>query len=286
MELERHLGVFWRHRRLLGIAALLGLVLAFVAAFKVPEMKRRGETVYSSTSTIMVTQAGFPWGRVVLPGSADVPGATDAPTTGDSSTKSDNQIDFADPGRFSNLATVYSILAHSDEIRLRLKQKVTSEQITAAPLDVNGRGDQFLPMIDITTTDKTAAAAFDLNSATIKALNDYLVEQMDSNNVPRRQRVELTTINKPTPPILVEGPSFAPPMLAFLLAMIAGISVCYILENFKLGRVIGQIRSDTADDEFQRQAEQRGRLLVSMPGSDDAIEWRGPNESRRPGGGA
>jgi hypothetical protein len=285
VELERHLGVFWRHRRLLGIAALLGVVLAFVAAFKVPEMKRRGETVYSSTSTIMVTQAGFPWGRVVLPGSADVPGATDAPTTGDSSSKSDNQIDFADPGRFSNLATVYSILAHSDEIRLRLKQKVTSEQITAAPLDVNGRGDQFLPMIDITTTDKTAAAAFDLNSATIKALNDYLVEQMDSNNVPRRQRVELTTINKPTPPILVEGPSFAPPMLAFLLAIIAGISVCYILENFKLGRVIGQIRSDSADDEFQRQAEQRGRLLVSMSGSD-AVEWRGPNESRRPGGGA
>lgn len=285
MELERHLGVFWRHRRLLGIAALLGLVLAFVAAFKVPEMKRRGETVYSSTSTIMVTQAGFPWGRVVLPGSAAVPGSTDTPTTGDSSSQDDNQIDFADPGRFSNLATVYSILAHSDEIRLRLKQKVTPEQITAAPLDVNGRGDQFLPMIDITTTDKTAAAAFDLNSATIKALDDYLVEQMDSNNVPRRQRVELTTINKPTAPIMVEGPSFAPPMLAFLLAMIAGISVCYILENFKLGRVIGQIRSDTADDEFQRQAEQRGRLLVSMPGSD-ATEWRGPNESRRPGGGA
>jgi hypothetical protein len=285
VELERHLGVFWRHRRLLGIAALLGLVLAFVAAFKVPEMKRRGDTIYSSSSTVMVTQPGFPWGRVVLPGSASVPESTDKPTTGESASKSDNQIDFADPSRFSNLATVYTILAQSDAIRSRLKQKVKPGQITAAPLDVNGRGDQFLPMVNITTTGKTAGAAFDLNSATIKALNDYLVEQMDASDVPRRQRVELTTINKPSGPILVEGPSFAPPMLAFLLAMIAGVSVCYILENFKLGRVIGQIRSDTADDEFQRQAEQRGRLLVSMPGSD-AIEWRGPNESRRPGGGA
>lgn len=285
MELERHLGVFWRHRRLLGIAALLGLVLAFVAAFKVPEMKRRGDTIYSSSSTVMVTQPGFPWGRVVLPGSASVPESTDTPTTEESASKSDNQIDFADPSRFSNLATVYTILAQSDAIRSRLKQKVKPGQITAAPLDVNGRGDQFLPMVNITTTGKTAGAAFDLNSATIKALNDYLVEQMDASDVPRRQRVELTTINKPSGPILVEGPSFAPPMLAFLLAMIAGISVCYILENFKLGRVIGQIRSDTADDEFQRQAEQRGRLLVSMSGSD-AIEWRGPNESRRPGGGA
>jgi hypothetical protein len=285
VELERHLGVFWRHRRLLGIAALLGLVLAFVAAFKVPEMKRRGDTIYSSSSTVMVTQPGFPWGRVVLPGSASVPESTDTPTTEESASKSDNQIDFADPSRFSNLATVYTILAQSDAIRSRLKQKVKPGQITAAPLDVNGRGDQFLPMVNITTTGKTAGAAFDLNSATIKALNDYLVEQMDASDVPRRQRVELTTINKPSGPILVEGPSFAPPMLAFLLAMIAGISVCYILENFKLGRVIGQIRSDTADDEFQRQAEQRGRLLVSMSGSD-AIEWRGPNESRRPGGGA
>jgi hypothetical protein len=285
VELERHLGVFWRHRRLLGIAALLGLVLAFVAAFKVPEMKRRGDTIYSSSSTVMVTQPGFPWGRVVLPGSASVPESTDTPTTEESASKSDNQIDFADPSRFSNLATVYTILAQSDAIRSRLKQKVKPGQITAAPLDVNGRGDQFLPMVNITTTGKTAGAAFDLNSATIKALNDYLVEQMDASDVPRRQRVELTTINKPSGPILVEGPSFAPPMLAFLLAMIAGVSVCYILENFKLGRVIGQIRSDSADDEFQRQAEQRGRLLVSMPGSD-AIEWRGPNESRRPGGGA
>lgn len=256
-----------------------------MAAFKVPEMKRRGDTIYSSSSTVMVTQPGFPWGRVVLPGSASVPESTDTPTTEESASKSDNQIDFADPSRFSNLATVYTILAQSDAIRSRLKQKVKPGQITAAPLDVNGRGDQFLPMVNITTTGKTAGAAFDLNSATIKALNDYLVEQMDASDVPRRQRVELTTINKPSGPILVEGPSFAPPMLAFLLAMIAGVSVCYILENFKLGRVIGQIRSDTADDEFQRQAEQRGRLLVSMPGSD-AIEWRGPNESRRPGGGA
>ena len=285
MELERHLGVFWRHRRLLGIALLLGFVLAFVAAFKVPEMKRRGETVYSSTSTIMVTQAGFPWGRVILPGSADVPGSTDTPTATDSTGKAGDQVDFADPGRFSNLATVYSILAHSDAIRLRLKEKVNPEQITAAPLDVNGRGDQFLPMIDITTTAETAAGAFDLNSAVMKELGDYLVGQQDAADVPRRQRVELRTINKPTAPLMVEGPSFAPPMLAFLLAIIAGVSVCYILENFKLGRVIGQIRSDSVDDEFQRQAEQRGRLLVSMSGSD-AAEWHAPNEPRahRPSG--
>jgi hypothetical protein len=279
VELERHLGVFWRHRRLLGIAVLLGFVLAFVAAFKVPEMKRRGDTVYSSTSTIMVTQSGFPWGRVILPGSADVPGTTDTPTTGDAAAKADNQVDFADPGRFSNLATVYSILAHSDAIRLRLKDKVKPEQITAAPLDVNGRGDQFLPMIDITTTAATAAGAFDLNSKVMKSLDDYLVEQQDAANVPRRQRVELNTINKPTGPSMVEGPSFAPPMLAFLLALIAGVSVCYILENFKLGRVIGQIRSDSADDEFQREAEQRGRLLVSMSGAEPA-EWRPPKEPR------
>lgn len=260
---------------------LLGVVLAIVAAFKVPTMERRGDTVYSSTSTIMVTQAGFPWGRVILPGSADVPGSADSSTSTDSAAKGDNQVDFADPGRFSNLATVYSILAHSDAIRLRLKEKVKPEQITAAPLDVNGRGDQFLPMIDITTTGETAAAAFDLNSAVMKELGDYLVEQQEAASVPRRQRVELTTVNKPTAPIMVEGPSFAPPMLAFLLAIIAGVSVCYILENFKLGRVIGQIRSDpeVADDEFQRQAEQRGRLLVRMSGSDKA-EWRAPNESR------
>lgn len=277
--------MFWRHRRLLAITALLGFALAFVAAFKVPAMERRGDTVYSSTSTVMVTQPGFPWGRVVLPGTATVSGSSDTPSTTDSSaSKDDNKIDFADPSRFSNLATVYTILVQSDEIRHRLKEKVKPEQITAAPLDVNGRGDQFLPMVNITTTGKTAAAAYDLNSETIKALDGYLNEQMDAGDVPNRQRIELMTINKPSAPLMIDGPSFAPPMMAFLLVLIAGISVCYILENFKLGRVIGQIRSDTSEEDFQRQAEQRGRLLVSMPGSD-AIEWRGPNESRRPGGG-
>ena len=286
MELERHLGVFWRHRRLLAITVLLGFSLAFVAAFKVPAMKRRGDTVYSSTSTVMLTQPGFPWGRVVLPGTAAVTDSTDTPTAGDKSTSTnDNKIDFGDPSRFSNLATVYTILVQSDAIRSRLKQKLKPEQITAAPLDVNGRGDQFLPMVNITTTDKTSGAAYDLNSKTIKALDDYLNEEMDAGDVPRRQRVELQTINKPSAPLMVDGPSFAPPMMAFLLVIIAGISICYILENFKLGRVIGQIRSSDAEEDFQRQAEQRGRLLVGMPGSD-AIEWHGPNEPRRPGGGA
>src|SRR4051794_39837690 len=125
MELERHLGVLWRHRILLGISLLIGVTLAFLAAYKVPDMSRRGTEVFSSTSTVMVTQSGFPWGRVILPSSAAVSGATAIPPTAGQTPAakpktagSDGaQVDFADPGRFSNLATVYSILTKSDAIR-------------------------------------------------------------------------------------------------------------------------------------------------------------------------
>jgi len=123
MNLGRHFSVLWRFKLVMVAGLLLGLVLALLAAFSVPDMKRRGVEQWQSQSDIMITQKGFPWGRVTLPDQAITPAAREAledsgQVVPDQSNK--NQLPFADPGRFSQLALLYSTLAYSDQVRLSL----------------------------------------------------------------------------------------------------------------------------------------------------------------------
>src|SRR3954465_8672900 len=101
MNLERHLQVLWRYRLITALGLLFGIALALLAAFKVGPggLERRGSEQWTSTSNVMVTQKGFPWGRVTLPNSAAVgqaagtdPSASATPQSGE-----DSRIPFADP---------------------------------------------------------------------------------------------------------------------------------------------------------------------------------------------
>src|SRR3954465_4951057 len=114
MNLERHLQVLWRYRLITALGLLFGIALALLAAFKVGPggLERRGSEQWSSTSNVMVTQKGFPWGRVILPNSAEIGQAGPLGSTTDgsaatqqqsSSSKEDTPIPFADPGRRATL---------------------------------------------------------------------------------------------------------------------------------------------------------------------------------------
>ena len=69
MNLARHAAVLWRFRAVTAGGLLLGIVLAVLASYKISPtgLKPRGTSTYSSQSQLLVTQPGFPEGRVVLP---------------------------------------------------------------------------------------------------------------------------------------------------------------------------------------------------------------------------
>jgi hypothetical protein len=236
VNLERHLSVLWRYRAIIALGTLLGFVLAFLAAFDVTNgMQRRGTEEWSSVSQIFVTQEGCPWCRVTLPVVTDPAAgqATDLPSPDGTA---DDRLKFADPTRFPNLAFLYSFLTNSDQVRGKLPGPPSPAQIQAVPLDPTGRGDAFLPIIQLTTNAETGAKAVELNKMTQNGLKDLLREWQDEANVAKKDRVVLTTLSKPSAPALIAGRSMTPSLLAFMLCVILAIALAHILEGIRQAR--------------------------------------------------
>jgi hypothetical protein len=238
VKLERHLAVLWRYRLLTALGLLLGIALALMAAFQIgPDgLERRGAEQWSSTSQIFVTQQGFGWGRATLP-IAKAPDATGNEAAGSPQTPEELEgIKFADPGRFTNLALLYSVISASDEVRGKLPGPPAPEQIVAGPLDPTGKGDNFLPIITLITTDSSPERAIALNNETVDGLKKWLVDEQDRNDIGRKDRVLLSTLSKPSAPVLVAGRSMTPSILAFMLCLIATVALAHILEGVRLAR--------------------------------------------------
>jgi hypothetical protein len=241
--LERHLAVIWRQKIIIVVGILVGCALAFMAAYKVgPKgLERRGTEQWSSESRVLVTQTGFPWGRVTLPSNAA--GAAvqpDTATTGkDQKTTTgsdDSRIQFADPSRFSNLALLFAQISESDQVRRLLPGPPEPGTVIARPLDATGSGDSFLPILSVTTMGKTAAGAIDLNKLAVSALRHLLVTQQNKWDVAANDRVLIQTLNEPSTPMLVQSRSMAPAMLAFLLAVFGAVALAHIVEGLRRSR--------------------------------------------------
>jgi hypothetical protein len=252
MNLERHIRVLWRFRRVLLLGAVLGLVVAFLATYHVPSLERRGTEQWSAASDIFVTQSGFPWGRVTLAGQPGAPLAdTDA---------QESATPFADPGRFSELAFLYSNLVLSDVVRNTIPGRPAPGMIRAEVLDATGGGHSFLPIIKIITLGSTAEDAVTLNKNTIQGLENYLQKEQRESGTPSNQRVQLSMLNAPKDAVLISGPSYNLAVFAFFLCLIGSVAVAHVLENLRPRARAGAISAFLANgDAGHRDAVADGR---------------------------
>src|SRR3954452_7010113 len=72
MNLSRHAAVLWRFRIVTAVGVVLGILLAVLASYRVTfdgglTLTPRGVETWSATSNLLVTQPGYPEGRVTLP---------------------------------------------------------------------------------------------------------------------------------------------------------------------------------------------------------------------------
>lgn len=234
MDLQTHLAVIWRFRHVVLGGLALGIVLAVLASYEVSfsggvSVVPRGTEEWTSTSRLLITQPGFPEGRTTLPG---------APVAGQSQqqTSRGNGIEYADPSRFSTLAALYAVLSYSDQVRNRVPEKTKPGQISALPLDLNGSGQQFLPIVEIATKADSGRAARRLNMHTIDALRGLLVEQQERARIPAASRVRAETLNVPGRAVLTSGRSHVASILAFLLCLVGAIALAHILERVSINR--------------------------------------------------
>jgi hypothetical protein len=231
MDLARHARVLWRYRWVTAGGILLGIVLAVLASYKVTTsgLELRGSSTYTSESQLLVTQAGFPEGRSVLPTPPPTDGLTPQPAG------NDKELQFADPSRFMTLADLYSTLIVSDEARSLIPEKPAASQIIASPLPAVS-GVPVLPIIQLTTTADTAAGAQALNTHTADALRELLKDRQAKADITPAQSVQIQTVNAPSAGALTGRPSHAGSILALLLCLIGTVAVTHLLEMFRTRR--------------------------------------------------
>jgi hypothetical protein len=234
VDITQHLRVIRRWHRVLVASAVLGTVLAGLFLFKVSPsgIEFRRPEKWESTSTLLVTQRGFPWGRTTLPGTdgSDAPAAT-APAT--AAKPGEAATSFANPQRLSLLAIIYSFISQSNAIDQVGTPLPPGGEVTAQELSNQSSGS--LPLFKLTTAAQTGPAADRLNAERTRALIKYLSDQQDANQVPSGQRVEVSVLNRPFAARIASHGAMLGAAILFL-ALAAGLAACYLLESLRLSR--------------------------------------------------
>ena len=241
MDASHHLQVLWRARSLLIAGVLAGCMLAVVAAFHVRwdgglAVEWRGKQTWQSSSTLFVTQNGFPWGRVTLPAATLNQGGAPATAGTDGQPNSPREKrEFGAPERFSDLAVLYSYLANSQQVRALIRSRPRERQILISPVQ-NATTGVGLPLLKVAAQAHSPTAARKLNGAAIAALREYLEAEQRDADISPLLRVRIQVLNPPSRAVVTAGRSYIPSLIAFMLAIAAAIGLAYLLENLRLAR--------------------------------------------------
>jgi hypothetical protein len=230
MNLARHAAVLWRFRFVAIAGAAIGLLLAILATYQVPSMKPRGTETWTATSQILVTQPGFPEGRVTLP-EETIQGAqtTGGESVGDPAPK--DQVTFADPARLSGLADLYARFLTSDEVLSKVPDRPKAERISASPF-LASAGGQVLPVIQLAAMAPTNDGAMKLNRDVFKSLSTLIEQQQTANGIGKGQRIELKLIDAPEAALTSPRKKTAA-ILVLFLCLLGTIAVCHLLEGLR-----------------------------------------------------
>jgi hypothetical protein len=230
VDLRLYVRVLWRFRVVVAIGFVIAICLAAFSTVKLGPnglQYRQGE-LWSSTVRLLVTQNGFPEGRLYA----------QQPTEGDAIPQAGDQakqlgIPVVDPGRFNSLAILYARLATSDPIlRLMSKDGPVRGKLIAVSLRDDNSGI-LLPLIDVTAVADSPLGALSLAGRNAKALNTYLDSEQQLNKVPKADRVVIETVVAPRQAVLFQPRSKTMPMVVFLAVMFATVGLAFLLENIR-----------------------------------------------------
>ena len=216
MDLNLYGRVLRRHWRLVVPGVLLAVALASLSMVRVSfdGIAYRQPEVWQSKSLLLLTQPGFPWGRV-LPSTAAGPAAVGA-------------------GRLQSLTELYAQLANSDEVkRMMVKDGAPKTwKIVADPIQQRDSGS-VLPVVALSgqafsAKDAVAAAAYGR-----RAFIRYLSSQQEEAAIPAAQRVQIQLLNaSSTPrPVVIKAHSKTLPLMVLLAVLSATLGLAFILEN-------------------------------------------------------
>jgi hypothetical protein len=216
MNLPLYSHVLWRFRWLVASGLVLAVLLAVLSVAKVTSsgLSYRKPEVWQSSSTVLLTQKGFPWGRSSLP--ASEPGASE----------------FGGPGWLAGLTGLYAQFANSDQVRVLMLRKGASPlwKLSAAPVVPNGSSSA-LPVVQLVGMAFSPRGAIQATLVGRSAFLQYVKSQQALAAIPNGDRVDLQVLQNATPPVVVVPRKKTLAIVIFLAVMSATVALALILEN-------------------------------------------------------
>jgi hypothetical protein len=227
MDLGLYLRVLWRFRVLVAAGIVFSLGLAFFAQVRVdfdggtPHFSYRTPLVWGSTSTVLVSERGFPWGASSL---QDV----EALQRGGQP----RGPQYTDPNRFTQLALLYAGLAKSDAVRAIVDRKggPKGASYSVSPVVRDG---VMLPILAINAWSTSPKDARDLARVATEAFRSYIAKEQEANAIPPERRVKLEVVRSANVPRVISGRSIVRPMFVLIITLAATFGLAFALENFR-----------------------------------------------------
>jgi hypothetical protein len=214
MDISLYGRVIWRFRWLVLLGLILAIALAVLSVAKVSShgLSYRKHQVWQSSTTVLITQRGFIWGRTVVPPTAG--GATGG------------------PGWLSGLTGLYAQFANSDQVKTLMLRDGASKDwtLTAAPVIPSGSSSA-LPVIALAGLAYTPAGAVRATLVGRTAFLQYVKSQQAQAAIPNNERVDLQVLQNVTPPVVVQPRKKTLAIVVFLAVMTAAIGLAFVLEN-------------------------------------------------------
>ena len=267
MDFGLFAGVLWRSRLVVLAGLLIACAAAVFAMARVeiqggPRLVYRDPVVYQSTVQMLVSQPGFPEGRsvfnttpITLPS-----GRVDNPT-------------FADPSRFTELASLYSQLimgnVESERVFGTLKPP-QHEAIIASPMAAPGGNGAVLPVIQITGVAPSPRKAVALADRAATSFSKYLAERQKATGVTESDRVIIDRFAGPLRPTVYLPRKKTRAIFAFVLILMLTVTVVFVREKARNRRAAEADEEETSGVEqlLNHQTEPvDSRKLGSVPGS-------------------
>lgn len=234
MDTRLYMRVIWRFKWIFFPGLLLAIALAVLSTAKVdlsggmPKLSYRKPASYRAQALLLVTQPGFPEGRSNIGDLMKVANSSGVNDPGQFIPR------FADPGRYSELAVIYSTYATSDQIYAQMRHAggPVVGKILANPIEQPGTGTAE-PIIDLAGIAPSPALAIKLTNRVVDALTSFLAQQQKANAVPTEKRAIIVPLNRPQKATVYVGHKKTKPMFVFITILLASLGLCFLLENIR-----------------------------------------------------
>jgi hypothetical protein len=231
MDFKLFRAVVKRYKRMV-IGGIAFAIVLSVLSYGTPSLKGgkptvvpRGSEIWQGEAELLISEAGFPYGRAVTqvtPGKGTTPSQP-----------------IGDYNYMASLSSVYAALASANSVQHQAAAQAgvtlcpsTRPCASVAAAEVDDVSDGVpLPLITVTSSAPTAVDAAKLAVSTVSVLRGDIAQQQAGGGTPVDQRVQLQTVKSGSPATLTQGPSKSIPILVLFAIVSASIALAFIRNN-------------------------------------------------------